>query len=64
MTAADLRFPLCGAVAADCFCSLPPHGDSQAHECHAPGCGGVWRGHYPSACFTVVRFPSMGETPE
>jgi hypothetical protein len=47
----------CGAKAAACVCTLPPHDEATSHHCQAPNCGGQWIGAYGDDSFDVLRFP-------
>lgn len=51
----------CGAKAADCVCTLPPHAPDVPHHCehdgHGGHCGGMWRGQFGTDECQVIRWP-------
>lgn len=51
----------CGAKAADCVCTLPPHVPDVPHHCERNGyggrCGGMWRGQFGTDECQVIRWP-------
>lgn len=47
---------ICGDIAAECVCTLPPKHDPP-HHCQRDNCDGQWVGAYNGDDFDIVRFP-------
>lgn len=54
----------CGAIAAQCVCSLPPDHEGEPHTCTNPTvfdgepCGGQWFGDIDGLDFQIVTVPA------